>query len=76
MADIKAKMLRYAVEAKSVKDFLERYTRPACHATRGPEYVSARIAWHSDQVARYGYTIISRHESATGDIVAYFPKEA
>lgn len=74
MKDIKRAMRKYAVEAGNVKEFLERYSRPSATA-RGPEYIADRIKWHEEQLALHGYTMLSRHDSATGDVVAYFPKE-
>jgi hypothetical protein len=37
---------KYAVEAGSLEDFLERYTKPSRHLERGAEYVKVRIASH------------------------------
>lgn len=63
----------HAVPAESVADFLERYTKPKQHRGRGEDYVQARIEAHTEHVKRFGYTIITHHDSVTGDIVAYYP---
>ena len=66
-----------AVQAASVEDFLNRYYKRSRFHRRGTEYADAVIASHKYAFEVHGYTIISRHESTTGDVVAYFgPTEA
>lgn len=62
----------YEVQAESVEDFLERYTKPQRHNGRGEEYEKARIKSYSEQLKKDGYTIMSKHESVTGEIVSYY----
>lgn len=48
---------------------MQRYAK---HQQRGSEYVSAVLDRMHQDMKKYGYTIISRHESVTGDVVAYY----
>ena len=69
MVDIYQKMKKYRVQAASVEDFMQRYAK---HQQRGSEYVSAVLDRMHQDMKKYVYTIISRHESVTGDVVAYY----
>lgn len=61
-----------AVTASSVVDFLTRYYHADRYVERGPEYAACLLASHEADFARDGYDIISRHDSVTGRVVAYF----
>jgi hypothetical protein len=63
---------KYEVEANSVEDFLKKYTKRDRHEGRGKEYIEARIKSHTEDLLKYGYTIISHHDSITGDVVSYY----
>lgn len=63
---------QYAVTAASVADFLDRYYRPDRYTGRGEEYAAVVLASHEKDFARDGYTIISHHDSVTGQVVAFF----
>jgi hypothetical protein len=63
---------KYEVKANSIEEFLENYTRREKHSGRGKEYVECRIKSHKDDLEKYGYTIITRHDSVTGDTVSYY----
>ena len=63
---------KYQVEASSLEDFLQKYTKRARHEGRGQEYVEVRIQSHSKDLEKYGYTIISHHDSVTGEVVSYY----
>ena len=69
MVDIYQKMKKYRVQAASVEDFMQRYAK---HQQRGSEYVSVVLDRMHQDMKKYGYTIISMHESVTGDVVAYY----
>ena len=60
------------VEAEDVADFLERFYRRDRYHGRGAEYAQGLLASHEDHFERFGYDIISRHDSKTGEVVAYF----
>jgi len=64
-----------AVSADSVEDFLDRYYKPQRFRGRGEEYAQALIASHQADFDRYGYDIISHHDSVTGRVVAWFGDE-
>ena len=62
------------VPAASVPDFISRYYRGdrlQGYEIGCPGYVAAVIASHERDYATQGYTIISRHESTTGQPVAW-----
>lgn len=63
---------QYKVEADSVEDFLNKYTKSNRHQSRGIEYVKARIDSHKKDLNRYGYTFITHHDSVTGETVSYY----
>jgi hypothetical protein len=60
------------VQAASVADFLDRYYKHDRYRGRGADYAAAVLASHQRDFERDGYDIISRHESVTGEVVAYF----
>ena len=64
------------VAADNVADFLERYYLRDRYHGRGADYAACVLASHERDFERQGYTIISRHESVTGQVVAYFDKPA
>lgn len=59
-------------EAASVADFLDRYYKPDRYRGRGEEYAAGLLASHQQDFAKHGYDLISRHDSVTGQAVAYF----
>lgn len=72
MSILYEKLKKYAVLAASVEDFRRRYTKPNRLTERGEAYTTAVIQAAQADFARYGYTMISRHDSITGEIVAYY----
>lgn len=66
---------RYQVSAASVEEFRQRYTKPDRYARRGPEYVAVILQSAHEALEKYGYTIISRHDSITGEVVAYYAEK-
>ena len=70
------RMKKYAVQANSVEDFLQRYTKPNRHEGRGQEYVTARIQSYKDEIAKYGYAFMTHHESKSGEYVTWYPPTA
>ena len=63
---------KYAVKANSVEDFLEKYTKHDRHYGRGEEYAKERIAYYKKELKEIGFCFMSKHESVTGRVVAYF----
>ena len=72
MSILYEKFKKYQVPASSVEYFRRRYTKPDRFARRGPEYQAAVLQAARDDLAQFGYTIISRHDSVTGEAVAYY----
>lgn len=72
MPNLYEKFKQYAVPAASVEDFRLCYTKPDRYTQRGPEHVAAVLQSAHADLERHGYTIISRHDSITGEIVAYY----
>lgn len=70
--NIYEKMKKYQVQAESVEDFRQRYTKPERYQKRGTDYVPAVVQSAYEDMERYGFTIISHHDSVTGDVVAYY----
>ena len=66
MSILYEKFKKYQVPASSVEDFRRRYTKP------DPEYQAAVLQAARDDLAQFGYTIISRHDSVTGEVLAYY----
>ena len=60
------------VKAESVADFLDRFYRPDRYRGRGEEYAAVLLASHIRDFEANGYDIISRHDSVTGQVVAFF----
>ena len=70
--NIYEKMKKYQVQAESVEDFRQRYTKPERYQSLGSEYVADVLESAHKDMERYGFTIISHHDSVTGDVVAYY----
>lgn len=66
---------KYRVPAASIQDFRQRYTKPDRYSQRGPEYVAAVLHSACEDLHKYGFTIISRHDSITGEVVSYYAHE-
>lgn len=64
------------VEAESVRDFLKRYYKLGRYHGRGEECAAGLLASHEADFEQYGHDIISRHDSVTGQVVAYFGSAA
>jgi hypothetical protein len=63
------------VHADSVADFLDRYYKHDRYRGRDahtPGYSDAVLASHKEHFVQWGYDIISRHESVTGEMVSYY----
>jgi len=67
---------KYQVEADSVEDFLARYYKVSRYTARGEEYAAALRASNERDLERDGVTIISHHDSKTGEVVAFYGKHS
>lgn len=45
---------------------------PTALHSAAPEYQAAVLQAARDDLAQFGYTIISRHDSVTGEVLAYY----
>ena len=63
---------KYAVEAKSLEEFCDRYHRRGAYHDRGEEYMKADYEDHKKDMERDGFTIIPGGSSTTGDVVSYY----
>jgi hypothetical protein len=71
--DMKDKFRQYQVnDVRSIEEFLQKYTKHQRHSGRGQEYVKARIESHVQGLNKYGYTIITHHDSVTGETVSFY----
>lgn len=61
----------HEVEAESVQDFCKRYYKPDRYTERGEEYVQAVLASQQKDLEQFGYTLISHHDSRTGEAVVW-----
>lgn len=58
-------------EQMTVREFVETYQKYDRLHGRGDDYAESVIASSEEQFSKYGYTLISRHESAIGEVVWY-----
>ena len=73
MITIPAWVNECVVPANNVRDFLLRYGKPDRYMGRGEDYFEYCVASHEEDVEKYGYTLLSRHDNVTGDVVCYVP---
>ena len=65
---------KYAVDAKSLEDFCDRYHRRGAYHDRGEEYMKCDYEDHKKELERDGFTFIPHGSSTTGDVVSYYGK--
>lgn len=65
-----------AVVATSLDDFLDRFYKPDRYRGRGEAYAAVIRAGAKNDLCEYGFTWMSRYESVTGRVVAYYPAAA
>lgn len=61
------------VPANSVRDFILRYGKPDRYKGRGKDYFEYCIESNEKDVEKYGYTLLSPHDSITGECVCFVP---
>ena len=64
---------KYAVQADSVEDFINKYGKPKQYEERGAEYMKCCIASHEEHLKKYSYDFITHHDSKTGETVSFYP---
>lgn len=76
MKSIKELFSKYIVkDCDSVETFVEQYYKHERFRGRGEEYAKLIIASQKEDLREDGICIISHHESVTGEIVAFIPKQ-
>jgi hypothetical protein len=65
-------MRKYAVNEKSVKDFVRKYH---VRDRRYQEEFDLLVRGNEEWIEKYGYTLFPAHISITGEMVAYFPSK-
>ena len=66
-------MKEYAVQADGVEDFIRKYGKPSSYWERSGEYMEECITSHIAYLEKYGYDMITRHDSKIGEMVTYYP---
>jgi len=66
---------KYQVTACDCADFIARFYKPERSVGRGPACVASLIAACEDDLRADGVTIISHHDSVTGQIVSFYGSE-
>jgi len=61
-------------DCRTVEEFLDRYRVPSRYTGRGPEYVQVVINSYREDLAKRGYTAISRHDSLTGKYITFIAR--
>lgn len=58
-------------QTMTVREFVEQYQKSERLHERGDDYAECVIASSEEQFTQHGYTVISRHESKTGEAIWY-----
>ncbi|MBS5307733.1 hypothetical protein [Clostridium sp.] len=62
-------------DVKTIEEFLKKYGKYDRYEGRGEEYFNCSIKSNEEDLNKYGYTIISHHDSVTGRVVSFYNKE-
>lgn len=65
-----------ATDVDSLPDFLDKYMKHDRYKGQGDDYALAVLESHEESINRFSHTLISKHESRTGEAVWYYPKWA
>jgi len=68
-------MRKYEVWAENIEDFCNRYHQRRLFHELGEDYVESDIEAHKKEFSRYGFTIIPKGTSVTGDVVTWYGKK-
>ena len=66
---------RKVTDVKTVEEFLDRYYRKDRYTDRGEEHAAVVLASHKTMFELWGMDWIARHESVTGEVVAFYSGE-
>lgn len=59
-------------DVETVEEFQNKYHKPARYTERGEEYVKCVINSSYEELRKYGFTIITHHDSITGKCVSFY----
>lgn len=62
-------------DVDSLEEFNLKYYKPERYKEQGIGYMQTVLSSQRKAIDKQGYTIISKHDSITGRVVAYFPKQ-
>ena len=66
---------RRVTDVKTVAEFLDLYYKKDRYTGRGEEHAAVVLASHEKMFELWGMDWISRHDSVTGEVVAFYGKE-
>lgn len=61
-------------DCEDLKQFLQKYYKYERYKGRGDEYAYYLFMSHRDYLLDHGFDFISKHDSITGRIAAFYPK--
>lgn len=59
-------------DVKSVEEFHNKYHKHDRYLGRGQDYAQCVINSSIEELKKYGFTIITHHDSNTGECVSYY----
>lgn len=59
-------------DCTTVAEFCDRYYKHERYYGRGKEYADVCLKYHQKNYDELGYTMLSRHESRTGEAVTFY----
>lgn len=62
-------------DVSSVAEFLDRYYKQDQYTGRGDEYAAVLLTTHKERFEKYDVDWISKHDSCTGEVVAFYGDE-
>ena len=73
MSNLYQSFKKYEVkDVKTIEEFLNKYGKYDRYLGRGKEYFNCCVESHKKDLERDGYTIISRHDGVTGQVISFY----
>lgn len=63
-------------DVKTVSEFLDKYYKHDRYKGRGEEYAAVVLNSHEEDLKKYDMDWMSKHESRTGEVVAFYSDDA
>ena len=60
-------------DCANVEEFAYKYRKADRFLQRGESYVMAVLESHHQDIKTKGYTLISKYDNVTGELIAYYP---